>query len=932
MPININNTNIIIDYGASNITMETVINELYTKDTVGTTSNLTIEPFVESVSRMYPPNRSFTTNNLTLSSQYIVSIVCGGYHTVFLTNDGKVYSFGSNSSGQLGRTVDAANPRETPTLITTTTDGGTPTAFNNLTISAIACRANHTSFLTNNGKVYSCGYNGYGELGLNNTIDRYVPTLITAFNNLTISAIACGSYHTIFLTTIGKVYSCGNNSYGQLGLGNIGLPKLPDPTLITTTTVGGTPTAFNYLTISAIDCGMYHTIFLTNDGKVYSCGRNDFGQLGLNDTSQRNVPTLITTTTVEGTPTAFNNLTISAIYCGTHHTLFLTNNGKVYSCGYNTYGQLGLNDTTQRNVPTLITTTTVGGTPTAFNNLTIAAIASGEFHTLFLTNDGAVYSCGYNNYGQLGLNDTTQRKVPTLITTTTVGGTPTAFNNLTISAIACGNYHTLFLTNNGNVYSCGRNTDGQLALGNTLTEPTVPTIVPPTFNVLSAFYGSGLYTVSYSSFTTSFEPFRCFNDTSNINNAGTWAANNYTSGTGIYNNTLFLQSDYLGDWLVIKLPVSIKLKRFDIKQISTALNSAPKNLRLYGSTNGSSWTLLVDKTNTVYTNLFYVHTDMTQYPSAVNQYYNHFGLVVNTLVGTSETTLSFDEFFIYGAEQVTPLLLNSTNKLLSIPNSRLVSYPNNNMNYNLSFPVLTFVNNIATNSNIILQGDYTVNPISHSSTQIIPNGGQLNILNSSQTLTVPTSDIALNYHLLNPLKDPKGAQWTYSSANTNVYHLGNVGIGTKIPNYPLHVTGDMFVSSTAYTGSGQTSWTTVSDRRIKDNIVKASYEKCFDNVKNIELYRFNFKDNAVNTNDTNQLGFIAQEVQSIYPKAVEVNKIKDKNGEIPDLLSLNTTQIDYTLYGAVKHLLEKIEILEEKLNEVDNSNIIQDNSNIIQDN
>jgi alpha-tubulin suppressor-like RCC1 family protein len=678
---------------------------------------------------------------------------------------------------------------------------------------------------------------------------------------------------------------------------------------------------------------MYHTIFLTNDGKVYSCGRNDFGQLGLNDTSQRNVPTLITTTTVEGTPTAFNNLTISAIYCGTHHTLFLTNNGKVYSCGYNTYGQLGLNDTTQRNVPTLITTTTVGGTPTAFNNLTIAAIASGEFHTLFLTNDGAVYSCGYNNYGQLGLNDTTQRKVPTLITTTTVGGTPTAFNNLTISAIACGNYHTLFLTNNGNVYSCGRNTDGQLALGNTLTEPTVPTIVPPTFNVLSAFYGSGLYTVSYSSFTTSFEPFRCFNDTSNINNAGTWAANNYTSGTGIYNNTLFLQSDYLGDWLVIKLPVSIKLKRFDIKQIGTALDSAPKNFRLYGSTNGSSWTLLVDKTNTVYTNLFYVHTDMTQYPSAVNQYYNHFGLVVNTLLGTSETTLSFDEFFIYGAEQVTPLLLNSTNKLISIPNSRLVSYPNNNINYNLSFPVPTFVNNIATNSNIILQGDYTVNIVSRSSALLVPNGGQTNVLNSSQTLALQeSSNIALNYHLLNPLKDPKGAQWTYSSANTNVYHFGNVGIGTKIPNYPLHVTGDMFVSSTAYTGSGQTSWTTVSDRRIKDNIVKASYEKCFDNVKNIELYRFNFKDNAVNTNDTNQLGFIAQEVQSIYPKAVEVNKINDKNGEIPDLLSLNTTQIKYTLYGAFKHLIKKVEILEEKLKEVDNSNIIQDNSNIIIDN
>jgi hypothetical protein len=129
----------------------------------------------------------------------------------------------------------------------------------------------------------------------------------------------------------------------------------------------------------------------------------------------------------------------------------------------------------------------------------------------------------------------------------------------------------------------------------------------------------------------------------------------------------------------------------------------------------------------------------------------------------------------------------------------------------------------------------------------------------------------------------------------------------------LHINGDLFVSSTAYSGSGQTSWTTISDRRLKEKIVKASYDKCYDNVKNIELYRFKFKDNIVNTNDINQLGFIAQEVQSVYPKAIEVNKIQDKTGEFPDLLSLNTTQIKYTLYGAFKHLIEKVETLEEKL-------------------
>ena len=258
--------------------------------------------------------------------------------------------------------------------------------------------------------------------------------------------------------------------------------------------------------------------------------------------------------------------------------------------------------------------------------------------------------------------------------------------------------------------------------------------------------------------------------------------------------------------------------------------------------------------------------------------------------------------------------MNSTNKLLIFTLLDIYdNYPKSDLNFKLFFPSRTFVNNISNNSNIILEGNYTINILDSSKTEIIPNGGQKNIPVTSKLYFSSTSNIQINYHLLNPLKDPKGAQWTYSSENNSVYHLGNVGIGTKTPSYPLHINGDLFVSSTAYLGSGQTSWTTISDRRLKEKIVKASYDKCYDNVKNIELYRFKFKDNIVNTNDINQLGFIAQEVQSVYPKAIEVNKIQDKTGEFPDLLSLNTTQLDYALYGAVKHLLEKIETLEEKL-------------------
>jgi hypothetical protein len=182
---------------------------------------------------------------------------------------------------------------------------------------------------------------------------------------------------------------------------------------------------------------------------------------------------------------------------------------------------------------------------------------------------------------------------------------------------------------------------------------------------------------------------------------------------------------------------------------------------------------------------------------------------------------------------------------------------------------------------------------------------------------VLTSSLSLRYNILNPILDPIGAQWTYSSSNTNVYHMGSVGIGTTNPSYTLDVRGSIFSSTGGFTQSGLTTWSIASDRRIKENIVKASYEKCLENVKNIELYNFNFKDNYVSTNDRHQLGFIAQEVQQVYPKAVEVGKMmKNMEEKIEGLLTLNTTQIDYTLYGAVKGLIQKLENIKIKIERI----------------
>ena len=235
--------------------------------------------------------------------------------------------------------------------------------------------------------------------------------------------------------------------------------------------------------------------------------------------------------------------------------------------------------------------------------------------------------------------------------------------------------------------------------------------------------------------------------------------------------------------------------------------------------------------------------------------------------------------------------------------------------YNINFPTKTIVN-VNSGADIILEGSYDINIYTNNSCSMLPSSNNPFKL-KPYPLTSNISNISISYQILNPILDPIGAQWTYSSNNTNVYHMGSVGIGTTSPEYPLDVSGAIYSSLGGYTSSTLTKWSVLSDRRIKENIVKASYDKCLENVKNIELYNFNFKDNCVNTNDRHQLGFIAQEVQQVYPKAVEVsNMIMNLEQKIDDLLTLNITQIDYTLYGAVKSLIEKIENIKIKMEHI----------------
>ena len=101
------------------------------------------------------------------------------------------------------------------------------------------------------------------------------------------------------------------------------------------------------------------------------------------------------------------------------------------------------------------------------------------------------------------------------------------------------------------------------------------------------------------------------------------------------------------------------------------------------------------------------------------------------------------------------------------------------------------------------------------------------------------------------------------------------------------------------------NWTQTSDRRIKENIEIASYDKCYENVDKLELKRFNYiKEFKTGNQDTNQLGFIAQEIKDIFPKSVFTNSYNSDELNIPDMHSIDMGQINYTLFGTVKKLME----------------------------
>ncbi|MEM8813061.1 MAG: Ig-like domain-containing protein [Pseudomonadota bacterium] len=137
----------------------------------------------------------------------ITSVAVGQIHTTFLTDAGDVYSFGFNLRGPLG--LGDEEIRTTPTKIEGVLDDETVVGVET---------GNGVSFaITDTGALYSWGSNTNGQLGLGDREERLVPTRVEALADETVVAVSSGTSYTLVLTADGQVYGFGTNRDGQLG-------------------------------------------------------------------------------------------------------------------------------------------------------------------------------------------------------------------------------------------------------------------------------------------------------------------------------------------------------------------------------------------------------------------------------------------------------------------------------------------------------------------------------------------------------------------------------------------------------------------------------------------------------------------------------------------------------------------------------------------
>jgi hypothetical protein len=299
----------------------------------------------------------------------VLKTVAGCCFTLLLADDNQLFALGSNAHGQLGR---GHNNDDDP-------DNRVPrpvTGFGLERITLVAAGFGHCAAVTEGGKLLLWGRNssrqcGTGTAGGNVLAATRSDSGALADADVRVVFVACGYAHTVALTSDGGVIVFGSNGYGQLGAGNN--VRQPTPARLACAALVG-------VRIVGCAAGSFFTQLVSDDGRVFAMGENNYGQLGTGDTTTVNTPTEIDAAHFGGAP-------VAAVACGADHSMAITRGeGKLYCWGEGEYGRTGLGHTDDVTTPQAV----VG----ALIDARVVRIAAGWNHSCALAEDGRVLSFG----------------------------------------------------------------------------------------------------------------------------------------------------------------------------------------------------------------------------------------------------------------------------------------------------------------------------------------------------------------------------------------------------------------------------------------------------------------------------------------------------------------------------------------------------------
>jgi alpha-tubulin suppressor-like RCC1 family protein len=274
--------------------------------------------------------------------------------------------------------------------------------------------------------LFGWGRNAGGTIGIGNTIDYSSPMQVD--NSVNWKQVSGATGATLAVKTDGTLWAWGQNTYGELGQGN--------STSLSTPLKVGSLNNWQQVNVGGGFVGAIKT-----DGTLWMWGYGGFGQIGIGNTISYSSPVQV------GSVVPWRQVS-----CGQNSTSAIKSDGTLWTWGNNNIGQLGDGTVTNRSLPVQI------GLGTTWQQVVCGygiVSADGE-HNVAITTDGKLWAWGYNNNGQLGLGDTSNRTTPVQV------GTLTNWKRISDDH----GRSTFAIKTDGTLWSWGLNTSGQLGIGN----------------------------------------------------------------------------------------------------------------------------------------------------------------------------------------------------------------------------------------------------------------------------------------------------------------------------------------------------------------------------------------------------------------------------------------------------------------------------------